>query len=161
MSSKKRAARSRQIPPGEIVRATPGARRKVVIFWIAVLLFGIFVVASREQVVSFVYNGILDVPHSSRTEVLKRLQRLTLWIFAAHMALDAVLSYLLFRVALKILRTDQFPAPGTKVFKDTRVVRGRRARFMGWVYVVAGVLLLTLPAFLYWSLIIALGRAAG
>jgi hypothetical protein len=57
--------------------------------------------------------------------------------FAAHFALFAA----------RIIRSGQFPYPGAKVWRDTPIVRGRRALVRGWTIALLAVFLLGLAAY--------------
>jgi hypothetical protein len=57
--------------------------------------------------------------------------------FAAYFALFAA----------RIIRSRQFPDPGMKVRRDTRIVRGRRALVRGWTIAFLAVLLLGLAVY--------------
>jgi hypothetical protein len=57
--------------------------------------------------------------------------------FAAYFALFAV----------RIIRSGQFPYPGMKVWRDTRIVRGTSALVRGWIIVFLAVLLLGLAVY--------------
>ena len=53
----------------------------------------------------------------------------------------------MFWLASRIIVSRQFPHPGAKVFRDTRIQRGRLALVRGWVIAFCGMLILVCAAY--------------
>jgi hypothetical protein len=109
---------------GEVIKAIPRASR---IMWVITLVsIGIVMSWVWKTVIARQLHAYLSV--KDPVEAFRRFQWVMIGIgavlvlFAAYFALFAA----------RIIRSGQFPYPGMKVWRDTTVVRGRRALVRGW-----------------------------
>jgi hypothetical protein len=120
----------------EIMKAIPrGSRFK----WVAFFVTAVLVVSWIGKIyVGPALRAYLSV--RDPIEAFRRFQWVMIWIgaslvpFAAYFALFAA----------RIIRSRQFPYPGMKVWRDTRITRGRWALVRGWTIAFLAVFLLGL-----------------
>jgi len=124
----------------DVVRADPQARQRA----IAIVLGGGIcgVVATRwllpwahERLAQGVYEGSL--PQS----VVCKSVLVGLMLVAASVVAFGVYAY---RFGRRVVEQERFPPAGTKVVRNTRVVSGRAARFLGRAQAINGAMIVAL-----------------
>jgi MFS family permease len=110
---------------GKLPHNRPKASRSTLRNAILIIIFGLAL-------------GILiDVwwfPVSSKyldTIAPEKILRVLVWIFSIIAIGPLIACYLTMRLGLRIVRTQSFPPPGTGVWKNTQVMKGRKATFRG------------------------------
>ena len=116
----------------EILKAIP--RRKVIAQFILMLAGGGLLVVLNKLLFMPWLKAYLSV--GDRVEALHRLAVVLGSVVAVMLGL-ALWAALLAR---RIFVSGQFPAPGTRVWRDTPIVRGRAARARAWVLTICALL---------------------
>ena len=114
------------------MKADPSSRRKVILIFIIALIFGIlFLKGFMPLFIEYLY-----------TLPTKKAARIVISLLALLSVIPLTIGYLLLNQGLKIIRAERFPAPGTKVWKDTPIIKGKKARRNGMVLIVASIIIL-------------------
>jgi hypothetical protein len=122
----------------EVVRGDPALRRRVLLAGPFVLALGVVALATAPRASRLLILWLQQAPDSGRHAVLAMLG------FAAPFTLMAwLVGVEAARRSVQTLRACRFPPPGMRVMRDTPVLRGRPARFLGMLGLVLGAMLLT------------------
>jgi hypothetical protein len=123
-------ARERQTmhePGPEVRRADPVARRKAILLVILGALAGTLSIAGFEH-----YRAPLrDWLASNPGERTNRIKLLLILVAAGLSAPLVALAAYLWSLGSSVVRTRQFPPPGSRVIRDTPVVAGQAAMVRG------------------------------
>jgi hypothetical protein len=123
----------------EVMKAIPRASR---IRWVVIFVsFGIVMSWIWKSVIGSQLHAYLSV--KDPVEAFRRFQWVMIVIGAGLVPFAAYFALL----AARIIRSGQFPYPGMKVWRDTRIVRSTKARVRGWTFAFLAVLLLGLAAY--------------
>lgn len=133
----------------DVMKADPAARVRVVVISLVVVALAIAAaVAGRELLIPWAQLDRAAMDRLAREDPV-RLLRLARWLFYGAFGFVALMTIapgaLYVRISRRIVESDQFPAPGTSVLRDTPIVRGRMAQrrgritgFMGWGLITVG-----------------------
>lgn len=121
----------------EILKADPYTRRNAVVIVIIGLILGILVLKWWLPLF-FEYLDTLPAKKSIRIAI----SFLTLLSI-----IPLTIGFLMLKQGLKIIRTESFPAPGTKVWKDTRIFKGKKARWRGICLIIISLVILACGVF--------------
>lgn len=129
----------------EILPADPGARRRALTLVVVGGAAGILAIEyllpwARGRLAQAVYDG--SVPRSA----ICKSVLMGLMVVATSVAGFGVYA---FRLGRRVLSEERFPPAGTKVVRDTRVLRGRAARILGRAQAINGALLVLLALALF------------
>jgi len=124
---------------GEIVRADPGTRKKVLRGGLLALVLCLGCVLAL--VLQFQRMEGLAETHAD--QALEQLKKTVDVLFLVNALLSIALSAWFFRLAARTLASGRYPPPGTRVFRDTRLRTGGAARVLAALQVVVAVLLLS------------------
>jgi hypothetical protein len=117
-----------------IIRADSKYRRKVALIYAALILLGVVIIG-------------MVLPWAQK--YLQRLEPVTaLWVMKVVLIVMflSIIPMALYLLAFgcKVLASGQFPPPGVKVIKDTRIIQGEKARVRGRVLVFLSIILMVL-----------------
>jgi hypothetical protein len=119
----------------DIQRADKGLRFLVVLAFVGAIAVG------AAGLVAF--EGWLDeVRRLAPADAGRALRTAFAWISGSAIVLSLLLGLSLLRLGLRIQRAAQFPLPGTRVIRDTTILRGDVARRRGKVFLGFGVVLM-------------------
>lgn len=128
-------------PP--VIRADPALRRKALLIVLAAALVWTIVIA----------RGLPRLEAWAGAAVVAGNTAARLWLCFGAGVLIATFALLvswsganIIRMARRAAAAGQFPPPGIRVLRDTRVIEGRAALLLSRTYVVLGTLLLTCAA---------------
>jgi hypothetical protein len=124
-------------PSQEILKADPSARRNAVLIVIFGLILGILILKLWLPLF-FEYLDALPT---------KKSIRIVISFLAILSIIPLTIGFLMLKHGLKIIRTESFPAPGTKVLKDTPIVKGEKARWRGIVLIIISLVILACGVF--------------
>ena len=121
----------------EIIHADKGLRRRSLFLTIVLVAVGLWILKLSQNYLS----DLVTLVENDPKEVLSKLTVLG-YFWAAFFAAGflATIGYLL-RLRIRIINIGRFPLPGTRVLRDTRIVRGREARFRALVAIAAALAL--------------------
>ena len=128
----------------DVIRSTPQGRRTVLF---RMTLMGLVVFGSALWVRPLL-DDFVDLSGLPREQAQQRARQM-LWLVAGVTAACTVSGGVYAAwLARQLLRTGQFPLPGTLVLRDTPVQRGRQVRVRAWILLVlsGGLLILTAAA---------------
>ncbi len=122
----------------EIVYADKKLRQRAVLLMLTLIL----ILAPIALLTLNYLNDLEALAESNSKEALSKAITLT-YIWGAFFTIGnlAIFSYLMW-LGIKIIKADRYPPPGMRVIKDTKVVRGKRARFRGGLLIFTAVLIL-------------------
>jgi hypothetical protein len=149
-------ARSRDV---EIARADPKARRRA--FWclsaIAVLGF-VSILVTSDRLSELEAMAERD-PETARRQIEATVGLISLVNAAALLPVVGYFGYL----SVRVFRSGRFPPPNIWLIRDTRIVRGARARWAGTVAAVTSALFLVLAVLplLFWRVFLKALLGAG
>ena len=126
--------------PPEIVRADPALRRQLILVVALVFALGLFALGWLPGELAAILAIARQSPAEARVRTLVVLGAL----IAPVVLLGIAAGVATVRRSVLTLRTDRFPPPGMRVFRDTPVVRGRPARVLAVVLATLGVSLIVL-----------------
>lgn len=114
--------------PDKIIRANREVRRRLVIALAAVTIAGLLALALTQ-----IYLRSLE--SLSQADPMQAIDKLIVFIYICGVALAvgtlATSAYLAW-AGIRVVRQDQFPWQGMWVIKDTRIVRGDKAKLRGY-----------------------------
>ena len=134
-----------------IIPADRELRRKVVA---AVMVFSL--IGAGLVFVFAAYVGKVSVEGDPETMVLK-VRNMVMWLAIVNALASIAISSYLFLLAVRTYRTEQYPPERTKVIKDTPVRTGRRARYLGVLLGLTGIVILC-TNILTWYLFLIVDR---
>ena len=147
------------IRDGEIARVDPEARRRA--FW------WFFVFAALGFACIFVTNDRLSEiedlagrdPEAARRQLEATVGLISLVNAAALLPVVGYFGYL----SVRVFRSGRFPPPNIWLIRDTRIVRGARARWAGTIAAVTSALFLVLAVLplLFWRVFLKALLGAG
>lgn len=122
----------------EVIYADKKLRRRAVILMLMLVL----VLAPIALITLNYLNDLEALAKSNSEEALSKIITLT-YIWGAFFTVGnlAIFGYLMW-LGTKIIKSDCYPPPGMRVIKDTKVVRGSKARFRGVFLIFIAVLIL-------------------
>ncbi|HEX3035983.1 MAG TPA: hypothetical protein VHT73_12815 [Thermodesulfobacteriota bacterium] len=122
----------------EIVYADKNLRRRTVLL----MLMFILILAPIALLTLNYLKDLEALAKNNSKEALSRVITLT-YIWGAFFATGniAIFGYLMW-LGIRIIKGDRYPPPGMGVIKDTKVVRGTKARFRGGFLIFAAVVIL-------------------
>ena len=129
-----------------IQAADPELRRKVLGLLTVLGLLAVLGVLRLEAYLVDLGALAASSPHEAAAKALS-VSRLFL---AAVAALAVVLAAYLGRLSWRTLAVGRYPPPGVRVIRDTRVVRGPRARRYGWMVLALALLILAAGLLVPW-----------
>jgi hypothetical protein len=80
---------------------------------------------------------------------LARYSFLFKWLLGITALLVSAASIYLIGVAVRVLKTEQYPPPGLKVIRDTRLQIGWRAKITAYVLLVNSIILIVLVSLIF------------
>ena len=121
----------------EIIHADKGLRRRSAFLTIVLVAVGLWILKLSKDYLSDLATLVENDPK----EVLSKLTVLA-YFWAAFFAAGflATTGYLLW-LGIRIINIGRFPLPGMRVLRDTRIVRGRKARLRALVAIAAALAL--------------------
>ena len=139
----------------EIHPVDPEYRKLIVLVLVVVCLAAVLGVLLLDHRLGELQLMALSAPADAAVE----LRATARWLFVAIGGGALVGAALLFRLAVRVAREGRYPPSRSRVLRDTRVARGRRARAIAAVVAALGVLLLMAGAVVSWRAERALDRA--
>ena len=131
-------------PADDVVRADPALRRRALLGAAAIVACVLALVSAPRSVMTLV-RLVQDTPAAgARGIAIMLLFAAPFTLLAVVVAADAI------RRSVRTLRAGQFPPPGTRVVRDTRIVRGRPATVVGAAGLALGGTLLVAALVLPW-----------
>ena len=144
------------MPDDDILRADPGRRRAALVLVLVGLLAGIALLAFLNRWMS----RVMELPN---TEAEAQLSTVLVWVTGGISGGLLLFAVALLHVGRKIGRVAVWPLPGSRVIRDTPILRGAEALKRGRVLQGAAVVLILAAAaiaFAAWRLHHAFGAAA-
>ena len=130
----------------EIVRADPGLRRKTLIMTVGGLLLGLLLLYYLQIYLS----GLEDLAREFPQQAVDRFLKVCRFAGVAMAIGFAAFGLYLFRISLFTLRSEQFPPPGFRVIRDTKLLTGERAKLRGKLGLIFAALLVGFAFILPW-----------
>jgi hypothetical protein len=124
----------------EMIRADPALRRWALAIVLGMTIFGAIVIAYLPDTL----HELLALAVRSPEEAGRRATLVLLAVVAPATVLGMWAGIDAIRRSRRALRAEQYPAPGSRVVRDTPVLRGRAARVAGTLGVVLGSALIAL-----------------
>lgn len=136
--------------PVEIQRADPEARRQAVLLVVFATATGALLIAGFEYFREPLHEWLTSEPAETA-----RRAKLALYVAVLILCVPVIaLSVYLWLVGARVLRAQQFPPPGFRVFRDTPVIRGSGATTRGHAIqilaVCLGISVVVLALFFIW-----------
>lgn len=88
------------------------------------------------------YNGII---------LITKINHLLFWIAIAIAVISSSLATYLILRAVKIFKSKQFPPPGMRVIRDTKIYTGKRAKWVGCMFVATALFVLSVNLIMYYQ----------
>jgi len=126
----------------DMIRADPALRRWALAIVLGMTIFGAIVIAYLPDIL----RELLALAVRSPEEAGRRATLILLAVVAPATLLGMLAGVDAIRRSRRALRAGQYPAPGSRVVRDTPVLRGRAARVAGILGVVLGGTLVALGA---------------
>jgi N-acetylglutamate synthase-like GNAT family acetyltransferase len=129
-----------------IVLADKALRKKAFIIVAAMIVvgaLGIYLVNSYMDSLNALF---FTDPKLARIKA----RALVLWSLRGGGLFIAVLSGYFIHIGIKIIRIGKYPWPGMRVMRDTRILRGRMARVLGYIIILLTSVLLVCAVLLGW-----------
>ena len=111
----------------EMVRVGPGLCRKSLIMIAGGLLLGLLLLYYLQNYLS----GLEDLAGEFPRQAVDRFLKVCRFVGVAIAIGFAAFGIYLFRISILTLRSGQFPPPGFRVIRDTRLLTGERATLRG------------------------------
>jgi hypothetical protein len=86
---------------------------------------------------------------SSAAGLIDRVQWIIFWISIVNGVISAWLSTRLIFISIKTFKFNQFPPPGVRVIRDTKIRTGHQARILGMMLIVAAIVVLSTNLVMY------------
>ena len=137
----------------DIQKADPAARRQAVWLLIASTLLGVLLILGFERYRTALREWIGSDPGDAAHRMT-----LTLVVLAILLSAPAVaFAVYLWALGARVLRAQQFPPPGYRAIRDTRIVTGRAAAMRGQAFRILA-LCLGAASLLFWLMVWRLAR---
>jgi len=122
----------------EIVHGDKNLRRCMILLVIILTIVGGWII-----VLSFNYlDDIRSLAKEDLNEAARKLIVFTYFYAAGFVALIVITFGHLLWLGIRIIKSGQFPPPGMKVIRDTKNVRGIKAKLLGGIAIVLAVAIL-------------------
>jgi hypothetical protein len=121
----------------EILKAAPAARRNAILSGIVAVIFGILFL-TWFMPLFLEYLDTLPTNESIRIAISS---------IALLSVIPLSIGLFFLKQGLKILKAESFPPPGTKVLRDTPIIKGEKARWRGKVLIVVLIIILVCGVF--------------
>ena len=122
-------------------------RRRVLVLAIVLSVLGLAAIYALEQFL----EDIQELAKESPEEAMEQFGAF-LSVFLAVVSLSLILvSVWIARFSLKALQAEQFPPPGARVIRDTRIIYGAQARRKAIPGLVLAAILAVCSILLYWQ----------
>jgi len=131
---------------GEIQKADPEHRKRVLGVLVVVALAGVLGLAELEGHLRRLEAVARSTPHQAMASALLASRLFLGAVAAGAVCVAAFLGHRSWRT----VRSGRHPPPGVRVIRDTRVVRGRRARLHGWIGLGLALLILLAGVLVPW-----------
>jgi hypothetical protein len=92
------------------------------------LLVFLLISLACVQALVWEFKGIEALAETDGGEALGKIRKLVTALSAANAVVSVALALWFFALAYRILESGQYPPPGMRVFRDTRLRTGRQAR---------------------------------
>jgi uncharacterized protein YneF (UPF0154 family) len=130
----------------DIIPADKALRKKAIIIVVALAVAGVlgFYIVDR-------YMDSLNALFCTDPKLARvKARTLVLWSLRIGGFFIGVLSGYFISVGIRIIRIGQYPWPGMRVMRDTRIVRGRLAKVLGFLIILLSSVLLVCGTLLAW-----------
>lgn len=131
--------------PEELIRADSRLRKKTIVLLVIFVLGLMLLSPYLNNRLAAWRQAVAENPETA----LARYSSLFQWLLGITALLVAAASLYLMVVALRVLKTDQYPPPGLKVIRDTRLQTGRRAKVTAYVLLVNSLILIVLVSLIF------------
>ncbi|HHE39271.1 MAG TPA: hypothetical protein ENL20_11965 [Candidatus Cloacimonetes bacterium] len=121
-----------------IVKADKNYRKKILLIAFTLIVIGFFLLRYFQALL----NRLSTLAEESPGLAIKKAENSLKIIFFVMFLLSLGLCFYLYRLGTSILKSEQFPPPGIKVIKDTKLETGRKARSRGRMLQVLSILFL-------------------
>jgi Sec-independent protein secretion pathway component TatC len=115
----------------DVIPADKALRKKAIIIVAATTIAGVLVFYLVNSYMDSLYALFCTDPKLARIKA----RALVLWSLRIVGFSVAVFGGYLIHMGIKILRIGQYPWPGMRVIRDTRVLRGRLAKVLGFLVI--------------------------
>lgn len=130
----------------DVIPADKELRKKAIILVVAVV-----VVCALLMYLINAYMDSLNALFCTDPKLARvKARTLIIWSLRTVGLSVAILGAYYIQRGVKIIRIDRYPWPGMKVIRDTRVVRGRLAKVLGFLIIVLSSTLLVCGTLLAW-----------
>jgi heme/copper-type cytochrome/quinol oxidase subunit 3 len=131
--------------PEELIRADNSLRKKTIVLLVIFVLGLMLLSPYLNNRLAAWRQAAADNPETA----LARYSALFQWLLGITALLVSAASLYLMVVAVRVLKTEQYPPPGLKVLRDTRLQTGRRARITAYVLLVNSIILIVLVTLIF------------
>lgn len=131
--------------PEELIRADNSLRKKTIVLLVIFVLGMMLLSPYLNNRLAAWRQAAADNPETA----LARHSSLFQWLLGITALLVSAGSLYLMVVALRVLKTEQYPPPGLKVIRDTRLQTGRRAKITAYVLLVNSLILIVLVTLIF------------
>ena len=125
----------------EFIEPTHSSRRNIVVVWVTALIAGVAIIEARETMLAVLM-----------TRPICEVIVITRAAFAVVLGLLAIAALWLAWIARRGLRLNQWPLPGTWVWRRTPIYRGRAMRWRAYALLSASIAMLVICA-VEWHLV--------
>jgi len=130
----------------DVIHADKALRKKAMIIVAAMTVAGVLVFYLVNSYMDSLYALFCTDPKLARIKA----RALVLWSLRSGGLSVALVSGYFIHVGTKIIRIGRYPWPGMRVIRDTRILRGRLARVLGFLIILSSSALLVCAALLGW-----------
>jgi heme/copper-type cytochrome/quinol oxidase subunit 3 len=131
--------------PEELIRADNSLRKKTIVL-LVIFVLGLMLLSP------YLNNRLAAWRQASGENpetALARYSSLFQWLLGITALLVSAASLYLMVVAVRVLKTEQYPPPGLKVIRDTRLQTGRRAKITAYLLLVNSMILIVLVTLIF------------
>ena len=132
----------------DIIKADPVLRRILLIIILAVLISGVYFSIKMQKL----KTELVVTMESDPELVFEKLLTYMKAFIVANLLIIGMLSIYIFVLAVKTIRSRQFPPPGVGVIRDTIIQKGKNALRTGYLIIVLGLFLIIFTIILNYHL---------
>src|SRR6266849_6695672 len=125
----------------DFVEADAGARLRFFAFLLLILVFVMF----WDSFVSLMIPDDLFLSYDTLKVDVKKAVEQSFWVWLVIAFISWTLAAYIMRIAVRVIRSRQWPAPGMKMPFRMQVYRGRKAKYLGVSIGVVAMLLFIKP----------------
>lgn len=122
-----------------VMHADKKLRKQLLVLILLLIPAGLFLI----QILSANVEDIKTLAATDIDQAVAKLRNLVTIFAVANAVFSVAFGLYAVSIAIRILKSEQFPPPGMRVIRDTRIRTGKKAKTMGMLMIFMAIILLS------------------